>query len=45
MACGHAPVTIEEKTLDEAEDNDTHMHPNMEINEWKLLSILIPLPI
>jgi hypothetical protein len=37
----HSPANVEETTLDEAEENDTHMHPDMEINEWELLSRLI----
>jgi hypothetical protein len=41
MACTPSLVNVEETTLDEDEDNSTHLHPNMDINEWELLSRLI----
>jgi ATP-dependent DNA helicase PIF1 len=34
-------ANVEEPPLEEAEENDTNMHPDMEINEWELLSRLI----
>jgi hypothetical protein len=35
-------ANVEETPLDEVEENDTHMHPVMETNDWDLLSRLIP---